>query len=492
MVRSRNKKTPLTNSKKSGTIERKLFPKNRMQKIDRRADVVIIGFGSAGMRAYKAAKKHTESVLIVHDGPYGTTCARTGCMPSKLLIAAADTAEAVRQAEIFGIHPRGLAIDEAAVMQRVRDLRDFFVASTLEHVEAIPEADRLRGRGRFLDANTIAVGDEIVIKAKTVVIATGSVPIVPPEFPAGSPRVLTTDQLFDWQALPASVAVFGTGVIGLELGQALSRLGVKTTVFGRSGRVSSFADPKLLEMAAAIFREELTVYPASAISTMTEEAKGIRIRFRDGQEEHDIRYEFVLAAVGRAPALAGLDLFQTGIPLDARGIPLCNPETMRCGESNIFLAGDADGFRQLLHEAADEGDIAGKNAALFPLIASHPRRVPLGIVFTDPGMASVGKTLAELSPDNTVTGTVDFTHQPRAKIMGKNRGLLSVYADRASGRLLGAEMICPAAEHLAHLIALAIERKLSVSEMLSMPFYHPTLEEGLKTALQNAAKQLKR
>jgi dihydrolipoamide dehydrogenase len=245
-------------------------------------------------------------------------------------------------------------------------------------------------------------------------------------------------------------------------------------------------------MAAAIFREELTVYPASAITEITEEEKGIRIRFTNGDDEHDIRYESVLAAVGRVPALKGLDLQNTGLRLDTRGIPVFDPQTMRCGDSNIFLAGDADGFRQLLHEAADEGDIAGKNAALFPQIMAQPRQVPLGIVFTDPQMATVGKSFAELRPAAFVTGAADFSHQPRARIMGKNRGLIHVYVEQATGLLLGAELICPAAEHLAHLLALAIRRQLTVAEMLEMPFYHPTLEEGFKNALQSAAKQLKR
>ncbi len=463
-----------------------------MKVIKHKTDVCIIGFGSAGMRAYRAAKHAGKKVLIVHDGPYGTSCARTGCMPSKLLIAAGNAAYDAKQAEVFGVHPREVVIDEKHVMTRLRHMRDTFVSHVVGKVAAIPEEVRICGRAKFISNHVIEVGNDVHVEAKTFVIATGSHPLIPPNFPKNCDRVIVNDDVFMWDKLPTSIAVFGTGVIGMELGQALVRLGVRTTIFGRSGQVSSMSDPELTEAAARIFRQELTIYPQPDIHSMKPENDGIRIKFKsfDGKE-HDIHYDYMLSAVGRRPNINDLGLENTNMKKNDRGNPVFNPATTQCGDCNIFIAGDANGFRALLHEAADEGDIAGYNAAHYPQVKSFKRKVPLGIVFTDPNMVTVGKMFYELAEDSFVIGAVDFSHQGRAQVINKNQGLLHVYIDKKSRKLLGAEMIGPAAEHIAHLVAWAIEKDMDVDELLEMPYYHPTVEEGLRSALQDAAKQLK-
>ena len=163
--------------------------------------------------------------------------------------------------------------------------------------------------------------------------------------------------------------------------------------------------------------------------------------------------------------------------------------TMRIGATPVFLAGDANGDKQLLHEAADEGHIAGLNATSEDPIHLS-RRTPLSVVFCDPEVAFVGRRSRGLDLDNTLIGEAGFDRQGRARIMQENRGLLRLYAARGHGRLLGAEMAIPAAEHMGHLLALAISQGLTVHDLLRMPFYHPTLEEGLRTALRTIAREL--
>lgn len=163
---------------------------------------------------------------------------------------------------------------------------------------------------------------------------------------------------------------------------------------------------------------------------------------------------------------------------------------MQAGDSAIFIAGDANADAPLLHEAADEGRIAGENAARFPDVRPGLRRAPLGVVFSDPQIALVGTPHARLQAGQYVTGAVDFSDQGRSRVMLKNRGLLHVYADIATGRFLGAEMIGPSAEHIGHLLAWAAQQELTIARMLEMPFYHPVVEEGLRTALRDAAARL--
>ncbi len=157
------------------------------------------------------------------------------------------------------------------------------------------------------------------------------------------------------------------------------------------------------------------------------------------------------------------------------------------------MAGDAADDRPLLHEAADEGRIAGDNAGRWPDLRLRPRRAPLAVVFSEPQMALVGATHAELVASGTEfeIGDVSFADQGRSRVMGRNQGALQVYAERGSGRLLGAELIGPAAEHLGHLLAWSVQRGDTVQQMLDSPFYHPVVEEGLRTALRDAQRALK-
>jgi dihydrolipoamide dehydrogenase len=155
---------------------------------------------------------------------------------------------------------------------------------------------------------------------------------------------------------------------------------------------------------------------------------------------------------------------------------------MRVGDTGIYLAGDVTGERPLLHEAGDEGRIAGFNAIAETPVAFR-RKTPLVITFCDPNLVVVGTPFAGLDPDTTAIGQVQMAPVGRALIMAKNRGLIRVYADRASGRLLGAEMACAKGEHLGHLLAWCIQQQMTVGQALQMPYYHPVMEEALQAAL---------
>jgi dihydrolipoamide dehydrogenase len=144
-----------------------------------------------------------------------------------------------------------------------------------------------------------------------------------------------------------------------------------------------------------------------------------------------------------------------------------------------------------LHEAADEGRIAGDNAARYPDVKPGVRRAALSVVFTDPNIALAGATWKRLQGTDFVTGEVSFEDQGRSRVMLVNKGLLHLYADRCSGRFLGAEMIAPRAEHLAHLLAWSVQSGYTVEQMLAMPYYHPVIEEGLRTGLRDLAAKLR-
>lgn len=453
-----------------------------------KVDVAIIGAGTAGLAARRAVLAEGKTALMIDGGPLGTTCARVGCMPSKLLIAAADAARAVRDAGAFGVGVPAPVIDGRAVMHRVRSERDRFVGFVVESVEGLPEGAFLRGYATFVDDHTLQVG-ETTVEAGSVIIATGSSPKVLPFLAAMGDRMIGNSALFDWDDLPESVVVFGPGVIGLEMGLALADLGVRVRILGASGSVGPLTDPTVLEYATAAFNKTAPLLPKAKVHGVERVESGVEVTFDDADGVRQVeRFDFVLSAIGRVPNVGRLGLENTSVERGPRGELVVDPETLQLGESSIFLAGDANTDRPLLHEAADEGKIAGRNAALFPTIVRGTRRAPIGVAFCHPQIAMVGARFADL--DDPAIGTVSFENQGRSRVMRINEGILRVYVDRQTARFLGAEMVGPRAEHLAHLMAWSVQQALTVHQMLEMPFYHPVIEEGLRTALRDAARQL--
>jgi dihydrolipoamide dehydrogenase len=463
-------------------------------------DVAVIGAGTAGLSAYSAAKRAGASAVLIEGGPYGTTCARVGCMPSKLLIAASEAAHHVSLAPRFGVHVDGnVRVDGREVMARVRSERDRFVGFVLRDVEQIPEADRIRGHARLTDARTIVLDGGTRIQAKAIVIATGSRPSCPKPYRKLGDRLIVNDDVFEWTDLPSSVAVIGPGAIGLEIGQALHRLGVRVSIFGRGGRIGAIGDPDVRRTAIEVFCRELKLEDGARIVSVEREGDAVVIRRKTRtDEEVTERFDYLLVATGRIPNVQGLGLDVAGIDCDADGVPVFDPITTQArraaGATPLFIAGDASSHIPLLHEAADEGRIAGENAARVasgrPIVRGL-RRAPLAIVFTDPQIAIVGGGHAALEPGRFETGRVSFDDQGRSRILLKNQGLLHVYGDIATGRLLGAEMLGPAAEHIGHLLAWSLQNQNTIPEMLEMPFYHPVIEEGVRTALRDLNGKLR-
>jgi dihydrolipoamide dehydrogenase len=444
-----------------------------------RCDVAIIGAGTAGLAAERAARKAGAKTFLIDDGFSGTTCTTVGCMPSKLLIAAANTAHRVRQAARFGLRTTYPTINGPAVMGRLREERDAFVTATLKTIERIPPGICMQGRARFVDRTSLALDDGSGVSAKAIVVATGSRPAVPKMFDVlGGDLVLTNETIFELRSLPRSIAVVGAGPLGLELAQALARLGVDIVVFEQSDRIAAVRDTEIAKELRSILSAEFPIHSQVQLEVARDGSEA-RISW-SGLTSGARSFDRVLVATGRPPQLHGLNLGSTGIPIDEHGVPDFDSATLQCGDAPIFLAGDADGDRPVLHEASFEGTIAGRNAALFPDVRRAKRAVSLSIMFTDPPLATVGAPPA----DGDIVGTGFYADQGRAKVDACNSGVVRLYADQGSGAITGAVLLGPAMDHIVHLFALAIERGETAASMLALPIYHPTFEEGLKLPLR--------
>ncbi|WP_165474759.1 dihydrolipoyl dehydrogenase [Legionella nagasakiensis] len=452
--------------------------------MNKNVKIAIIGAGTAGLSAFKEAAKYTKDILIIDKGPLGSTCARVGCMPSKTLIQAANYFYDRHHFAEQGIHgSEKLSVNVSEMLAYVRKMRDDFTEGVIEYTQSLGERF-IHGDAQFIATDTLRVGKQI-ITAETIIIATGSRSIIPDEWQTLKEKILTSETIFEQDELAKNIAVIGGGSIGLEFGQALARLGINISLYHATSFIGGLTDPKVNAAAVAALSKEFPIYLNEKASLISENNQLFV------QAKQKLPIDQIIAAIGRTPNIDSLGLKNIDIPRAENGMPTYDETTMQVHNLPIYLAGDVNQFRPLLHEAADEGRIAAYNAA--NASKCFQRRTPIRIVFTEPTIAMVGKTFKELNqnPASFVIGEVDYTHQGRAKIKGSNHGLLRVYGAKDTGRLLGAELIAPGGEHLAHLLAWAIHKQLTAFDVLQMPFYHPVIEEGMRTALRELNKQVK-
>jgi dihydrolipoamide dehydrogenase len=434
--------------------------------MERHVDVAVIGAGTAGISAISQVRRHTENFVLINGGPQGTTCARVGCMPSKILLQTANDHAA---------H----GVDNKKAMTDLRSLRDGFVKEVIDGF-IHPLGDRfIEGYAEFVEPTVLRV-DGMKIRAENTVIATGSRPLVPDKWKSFEQRILTTDNVFEQSELPRHAAVIGLGPIGLELGQALSRMGVVVTGFDTMRQIAGIEDPDVNEACVDLLKKEFSLHLGEETS-IEFDGKRLAVIRKDGR----VVVDKVLVSVGRVPNVESLRLDRLGKELDEQGLPPFDPETLQVAGLPIFVAGDVNGYRPVLHEAVHEGRMAGYNATHKPIVRFE-RKTPLSIAFCEPNVCSVGKSWNAVKDGDLAVGKAAF-EGGRARILDREHGIIKLYGDPQTGRLVGSEMVAPQGEHLGHLLAWSVQNRLTVFDLLELPFYHPTIEETLQEALKNLA-----
>ncbi|MDF1759518.1 MAG: dihydrolipoyl dehydrogenase [Coxiellaceae bacterium] len=452
--------------------------------MEKHVDVAIIGAGSAGLSALKEVRKKTDNVVVIDGGALGTTCAHVGCMPSKALIQVAHDFHRRAVFPEMGIEGgENLTLDIPKALQHVRKLRDRFWLSIVKDTEALGDI-LIRETAQFIEPNVLQTGPHRIIADK-IIIATGSRVVIPDAWSNFADQLITSDNIFEQKNLAKEMAVIGAGVIGLELGQSISRFGIKTSVFHGNDNIGGLTDPRVNELAIDIMRKEMDIH-LNVRADVSHDGNQFEVKTADDATT----VLGVLAAMGRRPNIDQLGLADIGVELNERGMPAIDPVTLKVDGHSIYMTvcGDTNIMHPLLHEASDDGRIAGYNA-VHDAVHFH-RRTPIAVVFSDPNIFMAGKRFSELAPDSFVVGEIDFSNQGRSRMMMANQGLMRIYADKKTAHILGVEGIAPAGEHMAHLLAWAIQQNLCVFRLLQMPFYHPVVEEGMRTALRQLAKQL--
>lgn len=449
----------------------------------RKVDVAIIGAGSAGLSARREVAKKTDNYIVIDNGILGTTCARVGCMPSKVLIQAAnDFHRRLKLKEEGILGGESLSVDLKEVLKHVRKLRDRFVRGVSGGMESwANDTYLIRKKASFVDEHILDLDGEKVW-AKKIIIATGSSPTIPEELKGFEKYLLTTDFLFEQEDLPKNIAVLGLGVIGIELGQALHRLGLNVLGIARREIIAGASDPEIRTYIVKKMNEEMNL-SFTGITSVRELNGQLEIKTKD----KEILADKILVTTGRKPNLDKLNIEVLKCETDKKGIPLfCNKTFKLINHDHIFLVGDVTNDKPILHEASDEGQIAGYNSVRNEY-TGFKTRTPLEITFSDPNIAFTGLKYHELVEGNYdfEVGQVSFEGQGRSIVKLKEIGILKVFGDKKTGELLGAEMFGPDNEHIAHLLSWVISQKMTVNKILALPFYHPVIEEGLRTALRD-------
>jgi pyruvate/2-oxoglutarate dehydrogenase complex dihydrolipoamide dehydrogenase (E3) component len=462
-------------------------------------DLIVIGGGSAGLTATAAAARLGARVLLIEKKALGGDCLYTGCVPSKTLIRTARLAHEMRHAARLGLADAAPAVDGARVMARVREaIARIERQDSPARFEAMGAEVKI-GAPRFLDRDRLELGGT-TLGARAFVLATGSRPSLPPIPGLADAGCLTNESVFTLSAIPKSLAVIGGGAVGLELGQALARLGARVSILEAEGRLLPKEDAECsMEMARRLEAEGLAIHTATTVhevrrvgrpsgtgSPAAQGSPGKRKLLRCDKIQ-DIEVDEILVAVGRAPNVEGLGLDAAGVEHDRKRVSV--DQHLRTSNPKVFAVGDVIGHLQFTHTAGYEAALAVRNA-LFPFGTRPDYRAIPWAIFTDPELARVGMTEEEARASNNEVEVfrANFSEVDRAITDGHESGFAKLLV--VDGKLVGAHILGPHAGELIHVPALAMRRGLGVSTLASMSWVYPTLSEVVRKASQSRYEQL--
>jgi pyruvate/2-oxoglutarate dehydrogenase complex dihydrolipoamide dehydrogenase (E3) component len=445
-----------------------------------KADICVIGGGSAGLSVAAGAAQMGARTVLIEGHRMGGDCLNTGCVPSKALLAAANAAEAIRNASQFGIRRQQPDVDFPAVVRRVHDV----IAKIAPH----DSVERFTGLGcrvieakaRFVDRRTVVAGD-LQVRARRFVIATGSRPLVPSIRGLDEVSFFTNETIFDNVVLPEHLIVIGAGPVGCEMAQAHRRLGARVTLIDLN-RLLGKDDGEAVEVVRRQFNDEQIESVESArIIRIERSATGVAVILVVGQIERRVEGTHLLVAAGRQPNVEHLGLAAAGVSFDAKGIAV--DSRLRTTNKRIYAAGDVVGGQLFTHVAGYHAGIIIRNA-LFRIPAKTSYDALPRVTYTDPELAQVGLNESEarkVHGDSIRVARADFAHNDRAQAEGSTQGFLKAIVGKR-GRILGATIVGRHAGELALPWVLAISKGHAIGDLASLIAPYPTLSEVSKRA----------
>ncbi len=453
-----------------------------------RHDLIVVGAGPGGYVAGLRAAQLGLNVACVDESPaLGGTCLRIGCIPSKALLESSERfSEAKEKFAGHGIQCAGLTLDLPAMLRR----KEQIVSTLTRGVEALfkkNKVTRYLGHGQLQGPGSLMVeGPEtsIALKAKYILLATGSEPASLPGIVPDGERIGTSTEALGYAEVPRHLVVIGAGYIGLELGSVWRRLGARVTVLEYLDRILPGLDAELAADARKLFEKQGLEFRLGCKVTAAREQDGQCVVEAQGQEP--LLCDRVLVAVGRVPHTRRLGLENVGIALDNKGrIPV--DQHFATGVAGVYAIGDVIAGPMLAHKAEDEG-----MACVEHLVTGHSHvnyDAIAAVVYTQPELAAVGRTEDELKDAGVAfrKGIFPFRGNGRARTLGQVDGWIKLLADAKTDRLLGAHILGPHAGDLINEAATAISFGASSEDLARTCHVHPTLGEALREAALGVA-----
>jgi pyruvate/2-oxoglutarate dehydrogenase complex dihydrolipoamide dehydrogenase (E3) component len=442
-------------------------------------DICIIGAGAGGLSVAIAAATLKVPVVLVESGRMGGDCLNTGCVPSKALLAAGKRAETIRRAMPFGLPPASPPVDFARVRQHVEG-----VIATLAPNDSVTRLVGLgvrviAGTGRFIDPDTVVVGDDVKIRARRVVIATGSAPALPPIAGLDQVPYLTNETIFGLTECPAHLIVIGAGPGGLELAQAHRRLGAKVTVLEAAVPLAQ-QDP---ECAAIVLnqlrREGIAIREGVTIESVAPGAN-VRVRLAGPCGAQIIEGSHILIATGRRPRVEALHLQAAGIASAPQGIKV--DKRLLTTNRRVYAIGDVTGGPQFTHVSNYHAGLVIRNALFRLPIDRHAGVIP-AVMYTDPELAQVGLTADQARARCRSIRVLRWSYDDndRAQTERDTCGHIKVVTGR-HGRILGATVVGAQAGELITAWTLAVGQNLNIRVLAGLVVPYPTFSEVGKRA----------
>lgn len=441
-------------------------------------DVAVLGGGSAGYAAARtAAAAGLKTVVFDGAAELGGLCILRGCMPTKALLHSAEVMHLVERAGEFGVRTGRTGHDFRRLMRRKAVLIEDF-ASYRRGQLSDGRFELVREGAWFLDSHTVRLTGGRQYRARGFVVATGS-RIAPPALEGlEETGYLTSDDALGLRRAPKSLIVLGGGAVALEFAQFFARFGTRVTVIQRSPRVLKEYDPDASEaVTGALKGEGLQMFTGTRLLRVRRRNGAKEVAFEQGGKRRQVAAEEILLALGRVPNTDGLGLGEAGITTD--GGRILTDLSMRTNVGHIYAAGDCTSLHEVVHLAVMQGEVAGHNLA-------HPRRrrtmddrLRIGVVFTEPQIATVGLGEDEAAARGIayLAASHPFSDHGKSMILGATAGFVKLLADPKSGEILGGCCVGPLGGELIHEIVAAMAGRMTVGELAALPHYHPTLAE---------------
>jgi pyruvate/2-oxoglutarate dehydrogenase complex dihydrolipoamide dehydrogenase (E3) component len=442
-----------------------------------KADLAIIGAGAAGLVTASGAAQLGRKVVLFEAGEMGGDCLNYGCVPSKAILTAAHKVQAIRDASKYGITVGEPSVDFAKVRETIQ--------SAITTIEPNDSQERFEGFGvkvvreyaRFENEDTL-VSDSVEVKAKRIVVATGTRAFIPPIDGLSGAPYLTNETIWSLETLPEHLIVLGAGPIGAELGQAFRRLGSDVTIIEAGVPLARFEPEHAALVTDALMRDGVTLHAGLSASKVSHDDTGVSVTLSDGQS---VSGSHILVATGRKPVTDGLNLEAAGVETDARGI-VCD-DRLRTSNKRVLAAGDIAGKGGLTHLAGWHGSVILRNLYYGLSTGQSSQPIP-GAVYTDPPIAQVGLTEAQARAEHGDTIKIaswGFDDNDRAIAETDVRGGVKLILGKG-GKVLGAHAAGARADDLIQIAGGVMARGGTVRDLTSPVAPYPTRGEIFKRA----------